>query len=139
MAEEIKFLRFQDWVRHMFDHEASEPKWYFEAEAPVWIGPPDLNVEYITRLFEDPVSVLSKYKDAQLNQGFRFLVSNGASDCMFALMEESISIEKRFRCLKSFVSVLNDAPIRCCGRYVGRRIQVDLVILPTCGTPRGND
>lgn len=105
MAEEIKFLRFEDWVRHMFDHEASEPKWYFEPEAPVWIGPPDLNVEYITRLFEDPVSVLSKYSDEQLNQGFWFLVSNGASDCMFALMEESIPIEKRLRCVKSFVSV----------------------------------
>ena len=89
----------------MFDHEASEPKWYFEPEAPVWIGPPDLNVEYITRLFEDPVSVLSKYSDAQLNQGFWFLVSNGASDCMFALMEESIPTEKRLRCVKSFVSV----------------------------------
>src|SRR4029453_8138900 len=94
MAEEIKFLHFEGWVRHMFDHEASEPKWYFEPEAPVWIGPPDLNVEYITRLFEDPVSVLSKYSDEQLNQGFWFLVSNGASDCMFALMEESIPIEK---------------------------------------------
>ena len=71
----------------MFDHEASGPKWYFEPEAPVWIGPPDLNVEYITGLFEDPVSVLSNYSDAQLNQVFWFLVINGASDCMFALME----------------------------------------------------
>ena len=105
MAERIKFLGFEDWILYLFDHVVSEPKWYFETEAPVWVGPPELNVEYITRLFENPVSVLSDYSDAQLNQGFWFLVSNGASDCMFALMEESIPIERRLRCIQSFVSV----------------------------------
>jgi hypothetical protein len=105
MAEQITFLSFEEWVRHMFDHEASGPQWYYDAAAPFWMGPADLNVEYITRLFEEPVPVLSEYSDAQLNQGFWYLVSNGGSDCMFALIDESVPLEKRVRCLKSFKSV----------------------------------
>ena len=56
MAEQLKFRRFEDWIRHMFDHEVSEPQWYFEPEAPVWIGPPELTVEYIKALRKSGIS-----------------------------------------------------------------------------------
>jgi hypothetical protein len=102
MDERLKFLSFEDWVTFVFDHEVGGPQWYFDPKAPFWIGPAVLTVSYITRLFEDPLPFLSGYSDEQLNQGFWYLVSNGASDMMFALNDESVHLEQRIRCLKSF-------------------------------------
>jgi hypothetical protein len=105
MAKQITFLAFEEWVRFLFDHEVGKPQWYFAADAPYWMGPADLTVEYITKLFNDPLQHLSPYSDAQLNQGFWYLVSNGGGDSMFALTDESVASEKRVACLKSFSSV----------------------------------
>ena len=102
MDKRLTFLPFEDWVKFIFAHEANGPQWYFAPNAPYWDGSPDLTVSYITRLFEDPLPVLSGYSDEQLNQGFWYLVSNGASDMMFALNDEAVPLEQRIRCLKSF-------------------------------------
>ena len=102
MDERLKFLPFENWVKFIFAHEAGGPQWYFEPNAPYWDGPPDLTVGYITKLFEDPLTILSGYSNEQLNQGFWYLVSNGASDMMFALNDEAVPLGERIRCLKSF-------------------------------------
>ncbi|MEW5976774.1 MAG: hypothetical protein AB1898_13305 [Acidobacteriota bacterium] len=98
----LSYLSFEDWVAHTFDHEVSGQLWYFEASAEYWQGPPALTVAYLTRLFEAPLSFLGSYSDEQLNQGFWYLASNGASDYMFALLEEEVLLEQRVRCIDGF-------------------------------------
>src|SRR5262249_18720694 len=58
-----------------------------------------------TRLFEDPLPLLAPYSDAQLAQGFWYLISNGASDCMLALHDASVPLDARARCLSSTTTV----------------------------------
>ena len=90
------------------------PQWYFDVDATYWDAPADLTVEYITRLFEQTVPLLSQYTDEQLNQGFWYPVSNGCSDMMFALNDESVPLERRVRCLKSFRSIFEKVfAVRC--------------------------
>jgi hypothetical protein len=114
MDERLTFLSFEDWVKFIFAHEAGGLQWYFAPNAPYWNGPPDLTITYITRLFEDPLPVLSGYSDEQLNQGFWYLVSNGASDMMFALNDEAVPLEQRIRCLKSFRLLFEEVfAVRC--------------------------
>jgi hypothetical protein len=114
MGERLAFLSFEEWVRFVFDHAAEGPQWYFEPDAPYWVGAADVTVDYIKRLFEKPFPALTPYSDEQLNQGFWYLVSNGCSDMMFALGEESVPLERRIHCLNSFLSVFTHVfAVRC--------------------------
>lgn len=105
MGARLDDLPFDAWVRHCFDHPVREPRWYFDLEAPFWAGPAPLTIAYVTRLLEDPLPPLAPYDDAQLAQGFWYLVANGASDCMFALSDGGVPAAERARCLRAFTSV----------------------------------
>lgn len=106
-------LSFEEWVRHMFDHPVEGARWYEDLEAPYWVGSGAVTIEYVTRLFEQP-AVLSSYDDGQLGQGFWYLVSNGCSDCMFALTDEAVPVGERVRCLASFTNLFRRVfAVRC--------------------------
>jgi hypothetical protein len=107
-------LSFEEWVRHLFDHPVGGPQWWADVEAPFWAGPPDVTVAYVTRLFEEPVGVLARYDDAQLGQGIWYLVSNGASDCMFALSDRTVPLDDRLRAVRAFTNVFRSVfAVRC--------------------------
>jgi hypothetical protein len=118
MGERLTFLAFEDWVKFIFDRRAGGPQWYFEPDAPFWDGPADLTVTYLTQFFEKPGSLLSAYSEEQLNQGFWYLVSNGCSDMMFALNDESVALERRIRCLKVFRSVFAQVFAARCSEHL---------------------
>ena len=43
----LKALPFEKWVAHVFDHEVRDPhdpQWYFDADAPVWVGSAELEI-----------------------------------------------------------------------------------------------
>jgi hypothetical protein len=101
----IELTSFEDWVRHLFDHPATGPQWFADPDAPFWAGSADVVVSWVTRLFDDPLPPLAPYSDAQLGQGFWYLISNGASDCMFALLDASVPLDARVRCLSATTTV----------------------------------
>jgi len=114
VAQRLTELSFDEWVRHLFDHPATGPQWFADPDAPFWAGPAHVTVDYVTRLFENPLPPLDSYSDAQLNQGFRHLVSNGGSDCMFALSDAAVALDARLRCLASFATVFHTLfAVRC--------------------------
>jgi hypothetical protein len=107
-------LPFEAWVAHVFDHDVAQPEWYFKSDADYWQGSASLTLAHLTRLFEDPESPLSSYSDAQLNQGFWYLVSSSASEHSFALVDEEVPLDVRRRCLRSFVSLFQKLfAVRC--------------------------
>src|SRR5688572_6587058 len=114
MDRRITELSFDDWVRFLFDHPVADQQWYWADGAPYWIGPAAVSVAYVTRLFEDPLPPLAGYSDAQLNQGFWYLLSNGLSDIMFALSDASVPLEARLRCVRAFTTVFRELfAVRC--------------------------
>lgn len=114
MAEPLTDLSFDDWVLHLFDHPATGPQWYADPDAPYWTGTPDVTIAYVTRLLEDPLPALEGYTDAELNQGFWYLVSNGGSDCMCALSDATVPLDARARCVRAFGTVFRDLfAVRC--------------------------
>ena len=114
MGELLIDLSFEDWVLHLFDHPAPGPRWHDDLDAPYWSGPPDVAIAYVTRLFEDPVPALEPFSDAQLNQGFWYLLSNGCSDIMFVLTDMGVPLDARVRCVRAFTTVFRDVfAVRC--------------------------
>jgi hypothetical protein len=81
---------FPEWVRHIFDHPVSDPAWYWDLEADTTEPPAPICVTYLTQLFTNPKPILARYTDAQLNQGFWYLVSKSCSNYMFTLLEPEV-------------------------------------------------
>jgi hypothetical protein len=118
MSNPLTNLSFDEWLVHVFDHEVRQPQWYFAVDAQYWEAPAAATVAYITRLFEDPIPYVCSYSNEQLNQGFWYILSNGASDYMFALLDEQVSLEARRRCIRSFVSVFEKLLAARCSAHL---------------------
>lgn len=110
----LKSLPFEKWVKHVFDHEVRDPQWYFDADGPVWVGSAELTLAHMTQLFNDPAKPLRAFDDAQLKQGFWYLVGTAGSNHMLALTDASTSLGARVRCIDSFSSLFAKLfAIRC--------------------------
>ena len=114
MENTLTNLSFHDWVPYVFDHEVGGPEWYFDIKVSHWQGSPAVVVAYLTQLFEDPLTSVGSYSDEQLSQGFWYVASNGASDYMFAVLNEQVPLEARLRCIRSFVDLFQKLfAVRC--------------------------
>jgi hypothetical protein len=102
---ELTNLSFDDWIRYVFDHPVDHlmPEWYWDMNRDSWdeLQSPATTVEYMTRLFENPLDVLALYSDAQINQGLWFMLNNACSSHMFALASNAVPIANRLRCVHS--------------------------------------
>jgi hypothetical protein len=115
---EIQIDAFDAWVKYIFDHPVDDhlPQWYFQPDAPLWneTAEPATTVHYMTNLFENIAELCKPYSDAQLNQGFWFLVSNGGSSHMFTLMDKSVGRQERESCIRAMNNVFERLfAVRC--------------------------
>jgi hypothetical protein len=107
-------LSFDKWLVHVFDHEVGGPQWYFAVDAQYEETSTAVTVAYLTQLFEDPLPYVGSYSDEQLNQGFWYILSNGASDYMFALLDEQVPLEARQQGIRSFMHLFEKLfAVRC--------------------------
>jgi hypothetical protein len=95
-------ITYSDWIRRVFDHRVVDPAWYWNDESGT--SEPQC-VEYLTCLFEDPEPVLAPYSDAQLNQGFWYLVDASCSNYIFSLIEAEVSWPKRQKAVRAIVTL----------------------------------
>ena len=102
------------WIAHIFDHPATDPAWYWEQDAPEWDGGSEQVALFIAETFERSGELLSQFSDAQLNQGFWYLVSGISSDFMHALNDQAAPLSVRLRALRSFVPLFEQViAVRC--------------------------
>jgi hypothetical protein len=111
-------ITFEEWVKHVFDHPVHDhlPAWYWNTDSDFWNAAeaPTLAVSHITRAFEDPIATFAPYSDAQLNQGLWFLISNGCSDQMFALLDETVPLTDRLRAVRAMYNVFEQIFVPRC-------------------------
>jgi hypothetical protein len=96
-------LSYHDWIDYVFDHAVPfyEQAWYWEPDADWWSPQPSQAIEYLTRLFEDPAPLADQFADSQIGQGLYYLIDNGAgTHCRF-LIDGSVPIEDRVRCIEA--------------------------------------
>jgi hypothetical protein len=107
-------VTLDEWVRYLFDHPVTEIAWHFDAAAPYLRLPAHHAAALIAEAFERSGDLLRPFTDAQLNQGFWFLVMNGNSDYMFCLSDASVPWPVRRRALRSFVPLFRDVMAARC-------------------------
>jgi hypothetical protein len=107
-----------DWIAHVFDHEVADPAWHWSSDAPAWEGSAEDTVAFIANTFERSGELLARFTDAQLNQGFWYLVSASCSDFMFALVERNIPLAARRRAIRSFVPLFEQVMAARCSPHL---------------------
>jgi hypothetical protein len=90
---------YEAWIAHCFDHPVTPQAWYLAPDAPEWEAAPEVTLSYLTRLFNTPNDSIGRFSDAQLNQGFWYLLSNSLSDHMYLLVDASLPEQARLDCL----------------------------------------
>jgi hypothetical protein len=145
--EQAGMSTYSDWIRQVFDHPVAKPAWYWDDEADTSEPAPPDCVEYLTRLFEEPELFLAPYSDAQLNQGFWYLVSASCSVYMFSLIEPEVAWPQRRRGIRSTATLFERLFARRCSDHLLHLNEEGVAsplngvcymwwdIFPTCGRP----
>jgi hypothetical protein len=99
---------FHQWLKWAFEH-AGETEWNSEWshtsytwESGRWLEQsPAVGLEFVSKLFENPLEYLSSYSDEQINEGLFFIVSTARSAHFYCLVEGDVDIALRRRCIRS--------------------------------------
>jgi hypothetical protein len=140
---------YHNWVQQVFDHTVTDPAWHWDSEAATSEPPPSECVVYLTRLFELP-EILAPYSDAQVNQGFWYLVSNASSNYMFSLIEPGVGWPQRRRGIRAIATLFDRLFARRCSEHLSHFDEVGAGMLnsvcymwwdifPAAGQPENPD
>jgi hypothetical protein len=125
METRLVDLTYEEWVRHVFDHDVHKPEWHFDLDADYWDGPHTLTIIYMTRLFQESLSLVENYSDAQINQGLWYIAHNACSNCMFALTDASVPMPDKIACVQAMFPLYRDLFARRCTPDLGHRSEGD--------------
>ena len=116
-------LSLDEWIRYLFDHPVADPAWHFDIATSYHELTATRAAELIAETFEKSGDLLQAFTDAQLNQGFWFLVSSGSSDYMFCLTDVSVPWPLRRRALRSFILLFRDLMATRCTPSLSHRAE----------------
>ncbi len=120
-------LELQEWVARVFDGP-TRPDADRLIELDEFCGPDEATVVQLTRVFEDAAILLAPYSDGSLNQAFWNLASN----VLFALGDESIEWELRFRLIESFEGLFREFFARRCAPTLGHLDEAGSALNSAC-------
>lgn len=109
MSDRITDLSFEDWILFVFcwpedgDRAIGGHRWYHDEW---WEPPATVRVEYLTRLFEEPVAALAGYSDGEIAQGLWAIASDG--DYAAVLSDLTVPLSDRCRCLNALATLFRD-------------------------------
>jgi hypothetical protein len=103
MAKPNVLWLFETWVAYIFDEEEREKLEADEEVISFRRISPETNLANVIKLFEEPLPILGRYTDGQLNKGFWQMLDGGGMFCfMILLKNDSIPLTTRLHCLRSF-------------------------------------
>lgn len=71
-------------------------------------------IAYLIYLFSNAAEILAPYSNEQASEGLQVIISNNRSDTMYALLDESVSLAQRQRCIQSMVTLFTEFfRVRC--------------------------
>lgn len=103
----LSHLSFSDWIEHAFSHEVGVHgnAWFFDMDAPWWDPAPGVAVDYLTRLFAEPLPALQWFNDAQIAQGLTYLMNTSASGDSGWLYCRDVPAAERQRCVEAIADL----------------------------------
>ena len=87
MSYNLDNFSFDEWVEFIFDHSIEKidgKEWYWQDEWHSEFKNNTLQINYLTKLFQNPETLNTKFSWEQINQGFWFLMASGYMDVHIA-------------------------------------------------------
>ena len=107
------------WVAYVFDRPVTAPEWYWD-EVRLGDEPgPVAELECFSRLCEAPVQYLVAISNAQLNQGFWYLLGSGASALTLATHDATIPVARWVHCVRGFAPLFAGVFAPRCSPHLG--------------------
>ena len=100
--------RYDEWIGFIFDHPVPNPTWHWTSDAPAFEASGEDYAVLIEQTFTNSGRDLSRFSDAQVNQGIYFLASPGCSDYMFSLTGSTVLMETRLSAIRSIFILYRD-------------------------------
>ncbi|ASY69214.1 hypothetical protein [Sinorhizobium fredii] len=103
----VSDLSYDDWLEHAFSHSIRPHgnAWFFDEDPSWWDPEPFLAVDYFTRLFLTTERSLAGFSDAQIAQGFTYLLSTSASGDNGWFYKTSTPTAARLACVEAIEHV----------------------------------
>lgn len=111
MARFIVNPSFERWVQYIFDHPVTDPEWYWDDDEDnnyEFYDPeqnPEQAVTYMNHLFTSPVEHTKPYNEAQIGQGFNYLISPSISNNAFYLFDVRVPLVLRREAINNIYNV----------------------------------
>jgi hypothetical protein len=111
---------FDQWVKSIFDRPTVEEAWHASYhDNGRWLEQsPAVGLEFVAKLFENPLDYLSGYSDAQINQGIHIIVCTASSDHFCCLVEGDVDLSLRRRCIRSLEDLSREVLAPRCSNNV---------------------
>ncbi len=93
--------RYEEWISFIFDHTVTNPEWHWASEAPTFEASEEDCAVLIEQTFTHSGSDLTRFSDAQVNQGINFLASTACSDYISSLKDSKVPMETRLSAIRS--------------------------------------
>lgn len=128
----MKKLSYAQWLTWVFDHPVRKKAWYWALDIQRYDRDAQQNVDYLTRLFNDPLAALAPYTDQQINQGLWFIADSSCSSHLFCLNNDQIHTEARIACIQAFDHLYAQLFAAKCSNHLGHLSEVGEPLNPTC-------
>ena len=136
----ISDLPFERWLALIFDPPVANLEnflwggWWFDPNAPNLDAyrAPATAIQYMTRLFEDAARLLTPYDDLRVGLGLYYLISNGASEHGLALLDETLPIPERERCLRATGGLFEGVFAARCPAHTSRALDDPSAVQLAC-------
>jgi len=127
--------RYQEWLNHVFDHEVTDklPQWYYAEDAPVFETSDDEMTELISQTFLNAGKDLTKYTDAQVDQGIWYFISSSSpSGSVFALKSPEVALAIRIKAIKNIFFLYSDCYAKRCAETLGHLSEEGSALNSSC-------
>jgi hypothetical protein len=111
--------RYSEWLRYVFDRPVTPNSWYFDLDLEPFDAEPSELVDLISSTLENCGRDLAEYSNDQVRYGLSYILDNGASDAVFALMSDDVPLELRLRAIGSLKRVYSDVFEHRCAPVLG--------------------
>lgn len=102
-------ISYEQWVEFVFDHPVLNPQWWWQEPESGYLQEWNESADtartlmFLTKLFEEPQGLISRFTRAQIDQGLNLLVSNACSNHMFALIDAKLPWADRCKCFDAMI------------------------------------
>jgi hypothetical protein len=113
--------RYQEWLKYVFDHEVADklPQWYYAEDAPVFEASDDEMTELISQTFLSAGKDLTKYTDAQVDQGIWYFVSMSGANFLHSLKSPEVPLKRRLEAIQNIFHLYSDCFAKRCAETLG--------------------